>query len=96
MGVKVNETGHHEAVCGVDRPHGTGDRDVGLDCLDQAVANADVALGTKRPRGIENLAALDDEVELVVRAHSSTRSARHRGKSCGGDPGRAKQQAATT
>jgi hypothetical protein len=64
VGVKVNETGHQEAVCGVNRPHGTSGWDVGLDCLDKAVANADVALGTRRPRGIENLAALDDEVKL--------------------------------
>jgi hypothetical protein len=41
--------------------------------LDQAEAHADVALGPEVLAGIEHLAALDDEVELVVRAHGGER-----------------------
>ena len=44
-------------------------RNIGLDRLDHAPANADVALAAQRLAGIEHVAALDHEVELVVRPH---------------------------
>ena len=51
---------------------GAGGRNLVLDGLDHAPANADVALAPQRLAGIEHIAALDHEVELVVRAHCGT------------------------
>ncbi len=47
----------------------TRGRDIVLDRLDHAPADADVALAAQRLAGVEHVAALDDEVELVVRPH---------------------------
>ena len=51
-----------------------------LERLDHAPADADVALAPQRLARIEHVAALDDEVELVVRPHRGMGLSR-----CGGD-----------
>ena len=48
---------------------GARGRNLVLDRLDHAPANADVALSAQRLAGVEHVAALDHEVELVVRPH---------------------------
>ena len=48
---------------------GARGRNLVFDRLDHAPANADVALAAQRLAGIEHVAALDHEVELVVRSH---------------------------
>ena len=44
-------------------------RNFRLDRLDHAPADADVAFAAQRLAGIEHVAALDHEIELVVRPH---------------------------
>src|SRR4029077_8850106 len=58
-----------------------GGRNGRLDRLDLAEAHADVALAAQLLARVEQLAALDDEVELVVRAH---RGAHRGGHGAGG------------
>src|SRR5262249_61482710 len=44
-------------------------RDIGLERLDQAIADADIAPAAQGLGGIEHLGAFDHEIELVVRSH---------------------------
>ena len=60
VGVQIDETG---LVGG----------NIGLQGLDQAEADADVAFGPQVLAGIEHLAALDEEIELVVWPHGGER-----------------------
>ncbi len=55
-----------------------------LDRFDHAVADADVAPAAQALAGIEHVAALDDEIELVVRPHGGARRAGDR-ECAGGD-----------
>ena len=69
VAVQVDQAGRHQLARGVDGLGSAGGRNVGLDRLDHAPANADVALSPQRLAGVEHIAALDHEVELVVRPH---------------------------
>ena len=69
VAVQIDEARRHQLAGGVDHAQRARGRDVGLDRLDQAVADADVALAAQRLARVEHVAALDHEVELVVRPH---------------------------
>ena len=73
MSMQVDEAGGHELAADVqdlERPFGGN---VGLHRLDDAPTDADVAPAPQVLAGIEHLAALDEEVELVVRPHRRER-----------------------
>jgi hypothetical protein len=55
------------AVCG----------DVRLDRFDDAIADADIAPAAELLARVEDVAALDDEVELVLRAHRGLHRTSH-------------------
>ena len=67
--VQIDEAGRDELARSVDGLGGAGGGNVGLDRLDHAPTDADVALAPQRLAGIEHVAALDHQVELVVRPH---------------------------
>ena len=84
--MQIDQAGRHQLARGIDGLGGTGGRNIVLDRLDHAPADADVALAPERLAGIQHVAALDHEVELVVRPHRGIGAAR---KGC--DRGRAGQ-----
>ncbi len=86
MGVQIDQARRYKLARGVDGLGGTGGRNLVLDGLDHAPANADVALAPERLAGIQHVAALDHEIELVVRPHRGVGRARY-----GCDRGRAGQ-----
>src|SRR5260370_12602964 len=67
--MQVDQTRRHQLARGVDGLRGAGGRDLVLDRLDHAPANADVAFSAQRLAGIEHGTALDDEIEFVGRPH---------------------------
>ena len=69
VAVQVDQARRHQFARCVDRLRRARGRNLRLDRLDHAPANADVAFSAQRLAGIEHVAALDHEVELVVRAH---------------------------
>jgi hypothetical protein len=69
VAMQVDQARGHEFARGVDSFQGAGSRDLGLDGLDHAPADADVALPAQRLAGIEYVAALDHEVKLVGGPH---------------------------
>jgi len=69
MRVKIDQAGGHELARGVDGLGGARRRNICFDRLDRAPADADVAFSPQRLAGIEHIAALDHEVELVIRTH---------------------------
>src|SRR3954452_16371545 len=96
MGVQVDQAGGDELAAGldgVDRPRG---RDVWFDGFDHAKADADVPLGPEGLARVDDLAAFDDEVELIIRANGGVRwggpTAQRRG--CGGSKGELETTAA--
>ncbi len=60
-------------IGGVDGLRGAGGWNLHFDRLDHSPANADVAFSPQRLAGIEHVAALDHEVELVGRTHRRLR-----------------------
>ena len=86
--VQVDQARHDEPARRVHDAVGARGRDVGLQRLDDAEADADVALGAQLLARVEHLAALDDEVELVVRTHGrlhACSNARHRQRGSAGE-----------
>src|SRR6516162_7693587 len=73
MGVQVDEPGRHELAGSVEDALRARWRDVGLERLDHAEADSDVALSAQILAGIKHVAALDHQVELIVRAHGGAR-----------------------
>ena len=71
--MQVDEAGYDEPSGRVEHAIGACSRDIGLHGLDLAETHSDVAPGAQALAGIEHLAALDDEVELVVRPHRGAR-----------------------
>ena len=69
VGVQIDEPRQHQLAGGVEHAVGARRRNVGLDRRDLAEAEADVALAAQLLRRVEQLAALDHQVELVVRLH---------------------------
>ena len=67
--MQVDQPGRHQLAAGIEHAQRARRRDVGLDRLDQAIADADVAPAAQRLARIEHVAALDHEIELVVRPH---------------------------
>ena len=86
VGMQVDQSRRHQLAPGIEHAQRPRRGDVGLDRLDHAEADADVALAAQRLARIEHVAALDHEVELVVRPHRCIGTARH-----GCDRGRAGQ-----
>ena len=79
MAVQVDQAGRHQLARGIEhalRPLG---RNIGLDRLDQPEADADIAAAAQRLADVEHVAALDDEIELVVRPHGGARRPGHGG-----------------
>ncbi len=86
--MQVDQPGRDQLAGGIEHALRARRRDVALDRLDQAEADADVALAAQRLARIEHVAALDDEVELVVRPHGGARRAdgrRERERAGGGE-----------
>ena len=73
MGVQVDQARRNELAVGVQNPVRLVGWNIGFQRLDHAEADADVALGAQVLAGIENLSALDHEVELVIRPHGRER-----------------------
>ncbi len=69
MAMQIDEARGHELASGIDGLQGAGGRNLRLDRLDHAPADADIALALERLAGIEHVAALDHQIELVVRPH---------------------------
>ena len=69
MAVQVDQARRHEFARGVDGLGRARRWNVGLDRLDHAPANTDVAFSPQGLAGVEHVSALDDEIELVVRSH---------------------------
>ena len=76
MAVQVDQARRHQLAGGVDGLGRARRRNVVFDRLDHAPADADVAFAPQRLAGIEHVAALDDEIELVVRPHRGLRAGR--------------------
>jgi hypothetical protein len=67
--VQVDQAGGDQlarCVQGLRRARG---RNFRFDRLDHAPADTDVAFSPQRLTGVEHVAALDNEIELVVRTH---------------------------
>jgi hypothetical protein len=69
MAMQVDQAGHDQFARGVDGLQRAGIRNFRLDRFHHAPADADVALAPQRLAGIEHVAALDHQIELVGRAH---------------------------
>ncbi len=82
MRVEVDQARHHQAPGGVQHARRARRRNVRFDRLDHAVAHAHVAPAAQALARIEHFAALDHQVELVVRPH---RGARADAGECGGN-----------
>ena len=67
--VQIDEAGRHQPPGGVDDSERPLGGNIGLHDLDQAVANADVTHTAQALAGVEDVATLDQQVELVVGAH---------------------------
>src|SRR5215471_6318785 len=66
MAMQVNQAWRDELAARIDRLRSSLGRDRLLDCLNDAPADADVAFASERLTGIEHVAALDHEVELII------------------------------
>ena len=69
MRVQIDQTRRHQPAGGAQHAFRPGGGDVGLDRLDEAEADADVASAAEVLARIDDLAALDNEIEFVVRTH---------------------------
>jgi hypothetical protein len=69
VAVQVDQAGRHQLAVGTEHAVCARCRDVGLERLDHPEADADVALAAQILARIEHVAALDHEIELVVRPH---------------------------
>ena len=69
MSVQVDQPRNDELARGVEDAIGARRRNVAFDGLDDAVADADVALAAQLLARVEDFATLDHEIELVVRSH---------------------------
>ena len=98
--VQVDEAGRDELAAGVEHAQRALGRDIGLERLHHAVADADVAPAAQPLARVEHLAALDDEVELVVRTHrgmdrpsrNSPVLRRQVGEQCDGSPMKSRRE----
>jgi hypothetical protein len=80
--MQVDQARRHDLAGRVEHAQSLVARNVGFKRLDQPEADADVALGPQRLARIDHFAALDDEIELVVRPHRGARGAgQHQGGS---------------
>jgi hypothetical protein len=75
VGVQVDEAGGDELARRAQNLQGLVGGDVRLQCLDEAIADADVAFGPEALARVEHLAALDEKIELVVGSHGRQRRA---------------------
>ena len=72
--MQVDQAGRDELAAGIEHAQRAGGRDVRLDRLDDTVADADVAPAAQALARVEHVAALDEEIELVVRPHGGERA----------------------
>ena len=77
--MQVDQSGRDQLAAGVEHPQRARGGNVGLDRLDQAIADADVAPAAQRLAGIQHIGGLDHEIELVVRPHRAECLAGQRG-----------------
>ncbi len=73
MGMQVDQARRNELPAGAQNPVRLVGWNIGFQRLDHAEADADVALGAQVLAGVENLSALDHEIELVIRPHGRER-----------------------
>ena len=78
--MQIDQPGSDQLARCIEQALGARRRNVGFDRLDHAVADADVALAAQVLARVEHVAALDDQIELVVRAHRGERR-----RACGGE-----------
>src|SRR5256885_16439203 len=69
MRMQVDEAGQHQPPARIEHARRARCRYFRLERLDAPEANADVAPAAQVLTRIEHLAALDDEIELVIRPH---------------------------
>jgi hypothetical protein len=69
MRMQVDQPGSDQPARRVEQALGARRRNVGFDRLDQSIADADIALAAQVLARVEHVAALDDQIELVVRTH---------------------------
>ncbi len=69
VAVQVDQARRHQLAGGIDRLECARRRDVRLDRLDETIADTDVAFAAQRLARVEHVAALDHEIEFVIRPH---------------------------
>ena len=69
VAMQVDQAGRHQFARRIDGLQRALGRNLRLDRLDHAPADADVALAPQRLAGIEHVAALDHEIEFVRGTH---------------------------
>ena len=74
VGMQVDQARRNELPAGAQNPVRLVGGNIGFQRLDRAEADADVALGAQVLAGVENLPALDHEVELVIGPHGRERA----------------------
>jgi hypothetical protein len=67
--MQIDQPGRDQLPRGIDGLRRARCRNLVFDRFDDAPANAYVAFAPQRLAGVEHVAALDHEVELVVRPH---------------------------
>ena len=90
MRVEVDEPRRHQLARGVEQTLRARHRNIRFERLDHAKADSDVASSAQALAGVEHVAALDHEVELVVWAHGAVRHPHAGGsgegeRTCGGE-----------
>jgi hypothetical protein len=86
VAMQIDQPGRHQFARGVDGFGSASGGNIGLHRLDHPPANADVTFSPQRLAGVEHIAALDHEVELVVRTHRGVGRPEH-----GGNGGRSRK-----
>ncbi|MEA2872083.1 MAG: hypothetical protein QOH67_2059 [Hyphomicrobiales bacterium] len=69
VAVQIDQAGRDQLAVDAEHALGARRRNIGLDRLDHAIADTDVALAAQVLARVEHIAALDHEIELVVRPH---------------------------
>jgi hypothetical protein len=76
--MQIDEAGCYQPARSVDKLQRLLGGNIGLDGLDDPVANPDIAHGAQPLARVEDLATLDQQVELVVGAHRRADGRRQR------------------
>jgi hypothetical protein len=72
VAMQVDQARRHQLSGSIEHAQRARLGDVGFHGFNQPEADTDVALGAQRLAGVEYIAALDQQVEFVIRPHGST------------------------